>query len=114
MYIVKKMVEFLLKKLNLRSRPNLMFFFLISILYCLVLHQYNDKQLPLLHQHVIAKHEGTDPVACFSQLAGYDPNDPKGEKAAAANTAKKAATAKKKKSTGLDLDDLLNAGLKKK
>ncbi len=68
-------------------------------------------QPPLLYQHVISKHEaGTDPASCFAQLAGYDPND-KGDKAAAT----KAAPVKKKKAGGdAALDDLLNAGLKKK
>lgn len=67
---------------------------------------------PLLHQHVIAKHPpGTDIGACFPDLAGWDPNDPKGEKAAAA--AKASAKPKKKKDTGMDLDSLLDAGLTK-
>lgn len=69
---------------------------------------------PVLYLHVTSKHDpGTDPVACFPQLAGFDPNDPKGEKKAAEE---KAAAAKKKKSTnkgGDDLDLLLDAGLKK-
>mmetsp|Transcript_441 Transcript_441/g.616 ORF Transcript_441/g.616 Transcript_441/m.616 type:complete len:133 (+) Transcript_441:234-632(+) len=70
---------------------------------------------PLLYQHVVAKHGGADPVTCFTQLAGFDPNDPKGEKAAAADAAKKATATKKKKAkaVGADLDDLLSAGLKK-
>ncbi len=47
-------------------------------------------------------------------LKGYDPNDPKGEKAAAADKAKKAgAGKKKKKDNAAGLDDLLSAGLKK-
>lgn len=61
---------------------------------------------------MISKHEaGTDPASCFAQLAGYDPND-KGDKAAATST----AVPVKKKKAGGDalLDDLLNAGLKKK
>ena len=69
---------------------------------------------PLLHQHIVAKHpEITDPsqfTQCFAELAGYDPSDPKGEKAAAAAKAK--GTVKKAKKTGgADLDDLLSAGL---
>eukprot|EP00980_Cylindrotheca_fusiformis_P030193 scaffold24531_cov122-Cylindrotheca_fusiformis.AAC.2 len=73
---------------------------------------------PLLHQHIVAKHpEITEPsqfTQCFPELAGYDPNDPKGEKAAAA--AAKAAAEKKKKANKKNeggLDDLLNAGLAK-
>ena len=62
---------------------------------------------------MIAKHEpGTDPASCFASLANYDPNDPKGEKSSA-----KSATGpvkKKKAAGGPALDDLLNAGLKKK
>lgn len=74
---------------------------------------------PLLYQHIVAKHPemADDPakwVQCLPDLAGYDPNDPKGEKAAA--MAKEAAAtqakAAKKKDDGA-LDDLLNAGLKK-
>ena len=71
---------------------------------------------PLLHQHIVAKHpEITDPadfVKCFpTELAGYDPNDPKGEKAAAAAKAKPAAKAKKANKQGDDLAALLGAGL---
>ena len=66
---------------------------------------------PLLWQHIVAKHpEGTAPTDCFDELAGFDPNDPKGEKKAAADKAA-AAKAKKKKSTTADLDSLLDAGL---
>ena len=73
----------------------------------------------MLHQHIIAKHgEITDPAEftkCFPEMAGYDPNDPDGTKAAA--TAKAATAAKKKKKAaaggGGDLDSLLDAGLKK-
>ena len=51
----------------------------------------------------------------FAELAGFDPNDPKGEKAAAKEkeAAAKKAAAKKKKAATADLDDLLNAGLSK-
>jgi hypothetical protein len=51
----------------------------------------------------------------FTELVGFDPNDPKGEKAAKAEAeAAKLAAAKKKKAAGAaDLDDLLNAGLSK-
>ena len=72
-------------------------------------------KLPDLYVHVTTKHPaGTDPTSCFPALAGFDPEDPKGLKAAAAaaaaaKSAKKPA--KKKKDEGLD--DLLSAGLKK-
>lgn len=54
-------------------------------------------------------------VHSFSELLGFDPNDPKGEKAAAMAKAdaEKTAAAKKKKAAGADLDDLLSAGLGK-
>eukprot|EP00529_Nitzschia_sp_RCC80_P042095 CAMPEP_0113492150 /NCGR_PEP_ID=MMETSP0014_2-20120614/27923_1 /TAXON_ID=2857 /ORGANISM="Nitzschia sp." /LENGTH=134 /DNA_ID=CAMNT_0000385963 /DNA_START=157 /DNA_END=561 /DNA_ORIENTATION=- /assembly_acc=CAM_ASM_000159 len=73
---------------------------------------------PLLYQHITSKHPecAQTPEKCFAELAGFDPNDPKGEKAAAkekAEAAKKAATKKKKAGGGADLDDLLNAGLAK-
>ena len=74
-----------------------------------------NEQPPLLYQHVVAKHEGAAPETCFAMLKDFDPNDPKGEKAAAAEKAKKAAAAKKKKTKdAAGLDDLLSAGLKKK
>lgn len=64
-----------------------------------------------------AKHLGTDPLACFPvHLKDFDPDDPKGEKkaaadkVAAADKAKKAAAKKKKDAAG-GLDDLLSAGL---
>lgn len=66
---------------------------------------------PLLYQHVVAKHldKLNDLTACFAELSGWDPNDPKGEKAAAA--AKAAAKPKKKKGGNIgDLDALLDAG----
>ena len=47
----------------------------------------------MLYQHVLAKHEAVDPKTCFAVLAHFDPNDPKGEKAAAAEKAKKPKTA---------------------
>ena len=69
---------------------------------------------PTLYQHVVAKHDGTDPLACFpQQLQGFDPNDPNGEKKAPTTPG---ATVKpkvvKKKEDPLDL--LLDAGLKPK
>jgi hypothetical protein len=69
---------------------------------------------PLLYQHVIAKHPaGTDPVQCFEELRGFDPNDPEGLKSAApAGGAPKPKPAPKKKTDDLDL--LLDAGLGKK
>ena len=75
---------------------------------------------PLLFQHIVAKHpelvESKNFSQCFpdGQLDGFDPNDPKGEKAAAA--AKSAGGAKsttKKKGNTADLDSLFDAGLKK-
>jgi hypothetical protein len=70
----------------------------------------------LLYLHVTSKHDGTAPDACFDSLVGFDPNDPDGEKAAAAAKAagvdvKPKKVAKKKDD---DLDALLSAGLKKK
>uniref|UniRef100_A0A7S2NWG6 At2g23090-like zinc-binding domain-containing protein n=1 Tax=Leptocylindrus danicus TaxID=163516 RepID=A0A7S2NWG6_9STRA len=73
----------------------------------------------VLYLHVTSKHPvGTDPVSCFTQLQGFDPNDPKGLKAKAAEDAKKAELAAKKKKKAAkggmdDLDALLNAGLTK-
>jgi hypothetical protein len=68
---------------------------------------------PLLYQHIVAKHpEITMPsqfTQCFPELAGFDPADPKGEKAAAAAKAK--GTAKKSKKKDDNLEDLLSAGL---
>lgn len=73
---------------------------------------------PLLYQHVVAKHPpGTDPVACFPvHMKDFDPNDPKGEKKAAAAKAAGTAVPKKKKPAKKDdgLDALLDAGLKSK
>ena len=73
---------------------------------------------PLLYQHVVAKHPaGTDPAQCFPiHMKDFDPNDPKGEKKAAAEKAAggpKVVPKKKapKKDDGLDL--LLDAGLGK-
>lgn len=73
---------------------------------------------PLLYQHVVAKHPpGTDPVACFPvHMKDFDPNDPKGEKkAAAAKSAGGSKPAPKKKAPKKDdgLDALLDAGLSK-
>lgn len=82
---------------------------------CLQTFMVNSRP-PLLYQHVTAKHPDllADPTKCFPELAGYDPNDPKGEKAAAAtmsaSTTKKSTKAKKATE---DLDSLLDAGLKK-
>lgn len=74
---------------------------------------------PLLYQHIVAKHldivESKEYSQCFptGELDGFDPDDPKGEKAAAAakSTGAKKSTAKKSDTAGLDL--LLDAGLKK-
>jgi len=69
---------------------------------------------PTLYLHVTSKHEsGTDPASCFESLAGYDPNDPKGEKAAEKAAATKVVRKKKKKKNDTDdLAALLDAGLK--
>jgi hypothetical protein len=59
--------------------------------------------------HVTAKHDaGTDPLSCFPQLAGYDPNAPEPTAAPAAPVVKKVV-----KKVDADLDSLLDAGLKK-
>lgn len=69
---------------------------------------------PVLYLHVTSKHDaGTDPASCFPQLAGFDPNDPKGEKAAAAKKEASAATVKKSKKKKEDSLDLLEIGLTK-
>ena len=71
---------------------------------------------PLLWQHIVAKHpEGTDPKVCFPvHMKDFDPNDPKGEKKAAADAAS-GVVVKPKKVVKKDdnLDSLLDAGLKK-
>lgn len=68
---------------------------------------------PVLYLHVTSKHDpGTDPASCFPQLAGFDPNDPKGEKAAAQKAAP-ATTVKKTKKKKEDTLDLLEVGLTK-
>ena len=66
---------------------------------------------PVLYLHVTSKHPaGTDPVACFDSLKGFDPNDPKGlnKPAAAAGGPVKPKKSKKKEE---NLEDLLDAGL---
>lgn len=78
-----------------------------------------NARAPLLYQHVVAKHPaGTELTACFPvQLKDFDPNDPKGEKKAAAERAAAAAAgAPKPKKAGAkkkdaNLDALLDAGL---
>jgi hypothetical protein len=65
---------------------------------------------PTLMLHVTAKHPTCkNPVDCFPQLAGFDPNPPKKAPAAAA-----AAPVKPKKKKADDGLDLLSAGLKPK
>ena len=71
---------------------------------------------PVLYLHVTSKHgHKTDPVSCFPSLADFDPNDPKGEKAAAKKKEEAAqAAAKKKKAAkknNTNAFDLLDAGL---
>mmetsp|Transcript_93939 Transcript_93939/g.130400 ORF Transcript_93939/g.130400 Transcript_93939/m.130400 type:complete len:136 (+) Transcript_93939:89-496(+) len=73
---------------------------------------------PLLYQHIVARHpeviESKAYTQCFAELAGFDPSDPKGEKAAAAAKANPAKKSTKKKGNDAgDLDSLLDAGLKK-
>ena len=72
---------------------------------------------PLLWQHLQAKHPaGTSPTACFPiLLKDFDPNDPNGEKKAAASAKSTSAAPIKKKvpKKNDDLDALLDAGLKK-
>lgn len=73
---------------------------------------------PLLYQHIVAKHpdilESKGFSQCFpgGELEGFDPDDPKGTKAAAAAKAEAQKSAKKK-SNNANLDLLLDAGLKK-
>mmetsp|Transcript_28974 Transcript_28974/g.27885 ORF Transcript_28974/g.27885 Transcript_28974/m.27885 type:complete len:130 (-) Transcript_28974:304-693(-) len=81
-----------------------------SCLICRQSFMVNAK-LPLLHLHVISKHKTLDPVTCFPELAGYDPDNPEGK--VATTTAKKIVP-KKKKKTEDSLDSLLDAGLGKK
>merc|ERR1712232_1348034 len=76
--------------------------------------------LNVLYTHVMNKHPGTDPKTCFPQLCDFDPNDPKGLKAAAkkkeeaAQLAAKKKKAAKKAENNLDLLDMgLSAGKKK-
>jgi hypothetical protein len=72
---------------------------------------------PVLHLHIVSKHpEITEPsqfTQCFSELAGYDPSDPKGEKAAAAAKAAASKPKKSNKKSDANFDDLLNVGLTK-
>jgi hypothetical protein len=73
---------------------------------------------PTLYLHVTSKHPaGTDPASCFDALIGFDPEDPKGLKKAAADkeAANKPKPKKTKKKGGGPDDglDLLSAGLTK-
>ena len=67
---------------------------------------------PTLYLHMSSKHpDCTDCGLCFDSMAGYDPEDPTGDKAAKA-AAKAKGPVKKKKEKKVDtLDDLLSAGL---
>lgn len=80
---------------------------------CLQTFMVNAKP-PTLYLHVTSKHEsGTDPASCFPSLAGFDPDDPKGLKAAKAAAACTVVKSKKKKKNDVDdLAGLLDAGLK--
>jgi hypothetical protein len=71
---------------------------------------------PTLYLHVTSKHPaGTDPASCFVALKDFDPEDPKGLKAAAAAkaAADKPKAKKKKKGESDGGLDLLSAGLTK-
>jgi hypothetical protein len=69
---------------------------------------------PTLHLHVTAKHPaGTAPTDCFDCLEGYDSNDPKGLKKAAAAPVATGPIKPKQKKKDDGLDDLLSAGLTK-
>jgi hypothetical protein len=76
---------------------------------------------PLLYQHIVAKHPEIVASKAYSEcyptgeLDGFDPADPKGEKAAAAAAAKAnpAKKTSKKAGGGSDLDLLLDVDLKK-
>ena len=74
----------------------------------------NAKQ-SLLYLHVTAKHDEhkDNPTACFDSLAGFDPSDPDGKKAATCKVAGPVKP-KKKKDTGGDLLSLLDEGLSNK
>ena len=58
---------------------------------------------------------GTDPASCFDRQIRFDRDDPKGEKAAAADVAAKKLddAAKKKKDAAGGLDDFFSAVLSK-
>lgn len=68
----------------------------------------------LLYLHVTAKHpeKKDDPTVCFDALAGFDPDDPDGLKAASAPVATVVKPKKVVKKAD-DLSLLLDAGLKK-
>jgi Zinc-binding len=77
----------------------------------------NARPPSTLYLHVTAKHDGVDPKDCFPSLAGYDPNDPFGEKKAAqekaaAEARAQRASARKASIGGRDLD-LLSVGITK-
>jgi hypothetical protein len=69
---------------------------------------------PVLYEHVVAKHSGTDPVTCFESLKDFDPADPKGLKKAATSTTATGGAPKPKSKKEADLDLLLDAGIKTK
>jgi len=77
---------------------------------CMTTFMINVKP-PTLYLHMTSKHpETTDCSLCFDEMKDYDPDDPKGLKAAAA--AKQGPVKKKKANKQVDsLDDLLSAGL---
>ncbi|KAL7529690.1 hypothetical protein ACHAXR_003096 [Thalassiosira sp. AJA248-18] len=78
---------------------------------CMTTFMVNVKP-PTLYLHMTSKHKDmTDPGLCFESMKGYDPEDPTGEKAAAAAAKNKPVVKKKAKKPEASLDDLLNAGL---
>jgi hypothetical protein len=69
---------------------------------------------PTLYLHVTAKHPGTTVLTeCFDSLAGFDPEDPKGLKKAAAAPVAAGPLKPKKKKKEEGLEDLLSVGLTK-
>jgi hypothetical protein len=67
-----------------------------------------------MYEHVVSKHAGIDPVACFDMLQDFDPNDPKGLNKPAPAADAGAPKPKVKSKAEADLDLLLDAGLKTK
>jgi len=75
-----------------------------------------NARAPMLYIYVASMRDaGTDPASCFDRQIRFDRDDPKGEKAAAADVAAKKSddAAKKKKDAAGGLDDFLSAVLSK-